>query len=177
MKLQKKCLSCNNDYFINAGEERKRKNGSKTCSRLCDDNYQRRFRIEKICKICGDTFFVIPVYEKRYVTCAKADCREKNKCGVNNPNYKNGSYTENFGGRYTGKKYQEWRKKVLLRDGNFCKLCNKATDKPQVDHIKPYKWFKELRYDVSNGRVLCLGCHRSTFKENALYKKLYGREI
>lgn len=57
--------------------------------------------------------------------------------------------------------YGMWRKAVFLRDGNRCVLCG-STEKLQADHIKPFSTFKELRYEVSNGRVLCTECHKKT---------------
>ena len=28
------------------------------------------------------------------------------------------------------------------------------------DHIKPFAWFSDLRFDVSNGQTLCVDCHK-----------------
>ncbi len=67
--------------------------------------------------------------------------------------------------------YKLWREAVVKRDNYTCVWCgtrqtwNKKTkrmDKVQADHIKPFALFPELRFEVSNGRTLCVPCHRST---------------
>lgn len=38
----------------------------------------------------------------------------------------------------------------------------KRTAALQVDHIKPWSTHQALRYEVSNGQVLCKPCHAKT---------------
>lgn len=57
--------------------------------------------------------------------------------------------------------YNQWRKAVFTRDGHKCVFCG-SEEKLQSDHIKPFSTFKDLRYDVNNGRVLCASCHKKT---------------
>jgi hypothetical protein len=57
---------------------------------------------------------------------------------------------------------------VLKRDNFSCVLCGVRGVKFHVDHIKEYKNYPELRTELSNGRTLCVSCHRKT--EN------YGRK-
>jgi hypothetical protein len=40
--------------------------------------------------------------------------------------------------------------------------CGKTKEKLEADHIKPFALFPELRFDISNGRTLCLPCHKLT---------------
>lgn len=61
--------------------------------------------------------------------------------------------------------YKQWRKAVFERDGYTCQACGKrGTGDLEADHIKPWAYFPALRYDVANGRTLCVVCHRKTFK-------------
>jgi 5-methylcytosine-specific restriction endonuclease McrA len=57
--------------------------------------------------------------------------------------------------------YREWRSAVLTRDGRKCVLCG-ATGRLDADHIKPFAQFPDLRFEISNGRALCVPCHRKT---------------
>jgi 5-methylcytosine-specific restriction endonuclease McrA len=56
--------------------------------------------------------------------------------------------------------YRGWRILVLKRDCK-CVLCG-STERLECDHIKPFKTHPELRFDISNGRVLCHSCHKKT---------------
>lgn len=57
---------------------------------------------------------------------------------------------------------KQWREQVLARDNYTCVLCGATDCKLEADHIKPFRFFPELRYEVSNGRALCVPCHRKT---------------
>src|SRR3990167_7214496 len=58
--------------------------------------------------------------------------------------------------------YYEWRRAVFFRDGWTCVLCRKFGGVLNADHIKPFAHFPELRFEVKNGRTLCIKCHRNT---------------
>lgn len=58
--------------------------------------------------------------------------------------------------------YVEWRKKIFKRDNYTCVLCDNNSGDKHADHIKPFAYFPELRFDLTNGRTLCVPCHRKT---------------
>lgn len=58
--------------------------------------------------------------------------------------------------------YKLWRKAVFERDDFTCQICRIRGVELQADHIKPFAYFPELRFDLSNGRTLCKKCHRAT---------------
>lgn len=58
--------------------------------------------------------------------------------------------------------YKQWRELVFKRDNYICQMCGKRGIKIQVDHIKPFALFPELRFEVNNGRTLCIECHKKT---------------
>ena len=58
--------------------------------------------------------------------------------------------------------YKDWRRQCMKRDDFTCQECGQYSGLLQVDHIKPWALFPELRYILSNGRTLCLKCHRAT---------------
>ncbi len=58
--------------------------------------------------------------------------------------------------------YKNWRKKVFERDDYTCQECGKRGGNLHADHIKPFALHVELRFELSNGRTLCIPCHRKT---------------
>lgn len=66
--------------------------------------------------------------------------------------------------------YKIWRQKVFQRDSYICQFCYKKVGKLNADHIKPFAYFKELRFELSNGRTLCEPCHRTTDTHGRRYK-------
>lgn len=59
--------------------------------------------------------------------------------------------------------YKNWHKAVMERDGYVCVIGGKKHgNKVHADHIKPFAYFPELRFELSNGRTLCVECHRKT---------------
>lgn len=58
--------------------------------------------------------------------------------------------------------YIEWRKSVLSRDDYTCQICNIRGGNLHADHIKPFAYYPDLRFNLSNGRTLCVNCHRKT---------------
>lgn len=57
--------------------------------------------------------------------------------------------------------YRRWRKSVLERDDYTCIWCG-SKENLEVDHIKPFAFFPQLRFAVENGRTLCRPCHEDT---------------
>lgn len=73
--------------------------------------------------------------------------------------------------------YKHWRDSVFKRDNFTCVLCGARSGKGKkvflnADHIKTFAKFPDLRLDISNGRTLCLPCHKKT--ENFGNKKTGG---
>ena len=62
----------------------------------------------------------------------------------------------------TSSKYKEWRKEVFKRDNYTCVECSYTGRNLNADHIKPFAYFPELRFELSNGRTLCVDCHKKT---------------
>ncbi|QNK82594.1 HNH endonuclease [Nakamurella sp. PAMC28650] len=48
---------------------------------------------------------------------------------------------------------------VLVRDNFTCQFCGQVGGYLQVDHIKSWSAYPELRFDSENCRTLCMACH------------------
>jgi hypothetical protein len=69
--------------------------------------------------------------------------------------------------------YKEWRRRIFVRDNYTCQKCGAKNTEIHADHIKPFALFKELRFNLNNGRTLCKQCHfkTETFGNRQLKKK------
>ena len=71
--------------------------------------------------------------------------------------------------------FQDWRKDIFKRDDYTCQICGERGCELNADHIKPFAYYPELRYDLNNGRTLCVLCHKNTpdygNKARLLYEK------
>lgn len=97
--------------------------------------------------------------------------------GKNHWNWKGGSTPKNVTIRLS-LEYKLWREAVFKRDNYTCQTCGKRGVIIHADHIKPFAYFPELRFEISNGRTLCISCHKKTesyFINN--YRDKEGRYI
>lgn len=81
--------------------------------------------------------------------------------GENHPNWQGGITPLNFKIR-NSLEMKEWRRQVFKRDDFTCRLCKKRGGKLHADHIVPFAIAPLLRFDLKNGRTLCVSCHRQT---------------
>jgi len=63
--------------------------------------------------------------------------------------------------------YAEWRTLVFERDNYTCVECGIRSGNGKrvtlnADHIKPWAHYPDLRFDLDNGRTLCIECHKAT---------------
>jgi len=79
----------------------------------------------------------------------------------NNCNWRGGVTKENKIIR-NSRRYADWRNLVFKRDNFTCQNCNANGVYLEADHIKPFAYFNELRFELSNGRTLCKPCHAKT---------------
>lgn len=87
------------------------------------------------------------------------------KRGERHPNWRGGPKGSGRAIREALRKsdrYKKWRLAVLDRDGHRCVMCSVSGVKLDVDHVKPFARFKAERFDVANGRTLCVPCHKAT---------------
>jgi len=127
---------------------------------------------------------------KQYFSKEERERRSISMLGINNPNFgstekflntmakRRGANHWNWKGGITPNneklrkclEYKRWRRAVFERDNYTCQFCekkNEVSGQLQADHIKPFAYYPELRFELDNGRTLCIGCHKTT----STYKK------
>ena len=57
---------------------------------------------------------------------------------------------------------KEWEKAVLRHGNYICCKCGETEGTILAHHIKSWRNYSELRFDVDNGEVLCDPCHKKT---------------
>ena len=50
----------------------------------------------------------------------------------------------------------------MERDNYTCQICGTRGGDLEADHIKPFAYYPDIRFELSNGRTLCKPCHRKT---------------
>lgn len=174
ISYSKKCLQCHSLFVKGANIGLPDWPKRKFCSRVCKSASQVGGKhSEKHKRKIGNAL----IYERHWNwRGGKPKCQDCNKVlsryaakycklcwakGERNPFWKGGVDSINTRIRKTVQ-YKDWRKAVFERDNYTCQLCDKVGGNMNADHIKPFAYYPELRFDIDNGRTLCVPCHRST---------------
>jgi len=83
----------------------------------------------------------------------------KKHTGSLNPNWKGGCRKN----ERNDPAYHQWIKLVKKRDNNTCRINDENCKGYNiVHHIYSWSKYPKLRYKLSNGRALCIPCHKLT---------------
>ena len=138
-KIEVTCIACEKKFLVSPSRKRV------SCSRAC--LYASSYWKDKFSKI----------HKGKKAPYAKPPVMR----GADNPNWKGGITPINTAIR-NSKEYADWRKAVFERDDYTCQMCGDRGGEIHADHIKPFAYYPELRLDLSNGRTLCVPCHKET---------------
>lgn len=142
----------------------------RTCSFVCRKPYlQMMYHGEthhswlggersKQCELCGAWFSqnkteAISTFAKRKF-CSKP-CADKG--GIRHHGPANNKWRGGVAKR--GANHRKWCDAVISRDGAKCQECGVGGVEMHAHHIKSWKEYPELRWDVLNGVTLCFSCH------------------
>ena len=64
-----------------------------------------------------------------------------------------------------GKNLASWRKEVFMNDNYSCVSCGVISGSLNAHHLDSWDWCIEKRFDVTNGKTLCVQCHSSFHKK------------
>lgn len=98
---------------------------------------------------------------KKRVCSEETKAKLRSRKGEKSPNWKGGVSPVNTRIRMSVR-YAEWRKAVFERDKYICVSCGSHGGQLNADHIKRFATYPELRFDLKNGRTLCVPCHKKT---------------
>lgn len=138
---------------------------------------------EKFCEACGENFKCdTRIGDKRWrrqkfcsKSCAlKGNMRTLGKnLGKNNAAWKGGICPVNAAIRSSFEMTQ-WRKHIFERDNYTCQKCFKRGGRLVAHHVKSFRNFPLLRFEITNGQTLCEDCHRETdnYSGRVLYEIL-----
>lgn len=137
-------------------------NANRFCSRECYNEFHKIKNKERQCPICGKTFLAKASED---IYCC-LDCYNKDRHPPKKEqhwNWKGGiSLIED---KRDSSEYKKWRQAVYQRDNYKCCICG-SKEKLNAHHIKPWKYYPDLRYDISNGITYCEKCHIAFHKKN-----------
>lgn len=170
MKVIVRCSVCGNEIEREKGQADKW--DVYFCSNKCRSKYQaqnrkgknnsRYNRVKTVCEWCNKKFETWPSIKDKVKFCSKKcrnDWQSHMMSGERHPNWK-GGVSEKRSKDWVSREYKEWRKKVFERDNYTCQICGDNTGgNLNAHHIKSYRDYPELRYEVSNGMTLCEFCH------------------
>lgn len=147
--LKRKCENCNKDY---KGWD----NQSRFCSRKCA-------RAKQV--ISPESYAKAALKRTGELNSSKRPkVRQKIRkanLGEKSHLWRGGKSTEAHKIRESAE-YRIWRTSVFKRDNWTCVFCKQRGGKLEADHIKPFAYFPELRFEITNGRTLCVPCHKQT---------------
>lgn len=136
-------------------------NANKYCSRDC---YLEDHRIKNKIRICPKCKKSFEAKSSEDIYCSW-ECYNSDRHmpkGENHWNWQNGKSLEND--RHDSNEYKQWRKMVYERDQYKCVKYG-SKNKLNAHHIKSWKYYPDLRYNINNGITLCEKCHIEVHKK------------
>lgn len=184
--LERVCEGCSQPYTVSIAHRKT----SRFCSKSCAKSGERHHFYGKEGPTKGQPTWIkglsvktdlrVAALGKKISSTQKRQFTEGKRTnkGTQNPNWKPPAERKTLLGtaiRQT-EKYAQWRFAVFQRDGFKCVWCNDCIKAINADHIKKFAFIlKENKiksveealqcselWDISNGRTLCVQCHKQT---------------
>lgn len=155
----KTCQKCNNLYEKKPTMSKKKWSKSKYCSSACQISSCIAVKGRHPWNYGLTGYKMPPASEERKRKISKAQRGRKypHRCGAAHFGWKGGTSLKQR--PVWTSEYQDWRSSVFERDNFTCVICEKKGGYLNADHIQSWAQYPELRYEVNNGRTLCVACH------------------
>lgn len=156
----KPCLVCSADTWTTPGKEKTGR--GKYCSLGCRSDARKNMVVTEETR-------------KKLSEAHKGKPKNYSLKGDKHPNWKGGVTKQD---RLERMKFRrKMQRLVFERDNYTCQFCE-STGSVQVDHIKRWKDYPELRFDMDNCRTLCMACHYYiTFKKKIPKGTVWGHNL
>lgn len=168
------CQSCFKEKYISPTFLKKHK--TFFCSKSCMNDFQKKNGFSLICAICSEKFKTQPgqVRLRNRKHCSRKCNAIARRLEATKRRVELG-YTKHQLDRLArySPEAKVWRKAVFERDNFTCQICFAKGNYIEADHIKPFAYFPELRFELSNGRTLCRECHDKTKISAYAMRKIY----
>lgn len=150
------------------------------CSRKCQIQTYKKNAFRFSCAVCAKNVFTQPAqikYRNR-TTCSKtcAAVIKRKRALEKRQKYGYTKHQLDRLARYSPEA-KKWKRDVFERDDFTCVQCYKRGGRLEADHIKPWAYFPDLRFVLSNGRTLCRKCHDKTKIGSKKMKEMYAKEV
>jgi len=168
------CLYCGTDVWTRP--QKIKAHNKRYCNRDHQIKYLKSKAFSSNCVICNKEYFTQPAQMtlRNRKTCSMK-CRgiyhervAEERRRINPPT----KHALDRQIRY-GARSERWRKAVFERDNFTCQECKERGGYLEAHHIKPFAYFPELRFEVTNGQTLCRKCHDKTKLSAKAMKALY----
>ena len=160
-----KCDNCDKEVYKHPNSIKNYGKGGRYCSIMCHIVFMKNKAFRLNCVICNKIFFCQPCQVKyRHRKTCSIKCRSKFQVLEANKRREAGVYTQHQMDRQARycKAMIDARNEAFKRDNWTCQECGVRGAYLEADHIKPFAYFPELRFEIGNLRTLCRPCHDKT---------------
>lgn len=163
------CAVCGKEKYLSPSRLKQKKTYCK------EHKYQDAFNFP--CVVCSTPVYTQPAQLRlRARSTCSPDCRHI--LARKRANERRDTYTKHQLDRIArySPENKVWRESVFERDDFTCQECGVRGTYLEADHIKPWAYFPDLRFELSNGRTLCRPCHDKTKISAKKMREIYGSE-
>jgi hypothetical protein len=129
------------------------------CSRKCSFELKKKLSSKK-CKTCGE-IFVSKSHQSKLIYCSKK-CFGESRRGDNHHHWKPDVHDKTLRNAL-----KDWGRKIKIKDNFTCQVCGcKERKLLEAHHIKSRHEYPELKFDLTNGKTLCIHCHAEHHKND-----------